>query len=244
MALRLAKEVVQSIYDNKMVPGQRYLSESDALRRLGAARGTYREALRFLEIQGVLETRAGPGGGPEIRRPGWPQLASTIALLLQFAEAPLRVILEARIALEPGVAKIAAARATDDDIVTMTRDLDAIEAALGDYRDFAPAYLRYWNDFAESTHNAFLSLLSPALRAIVNTARAVPNEPYRVYLLERLRTIHAAVAAHDETAASAAVAALEEEFLHRLMSGYPRHFDRVVAWSDIDADLDVDPSVR
>jgi GntR family transcriptional repressor for pyruvate dehydrogenase complex len=243
VALRLAKEVVQSIYDNKLVPGQRYLSESEALQRLGASRGTYREALRFLEIQGILEIRAGPGGGPEIRRPSWPQLSSTIALLLQFAEAPLRVILEARIVLEPGVAKMAAANATDGDIATMARDLDAIEDGLGDYRKFAPAYLRYWNDLAESTHNAFLSLLSPALRAIVNTARAVPNEPYRVHLLERLRAIHAAVAAHDQATAATTVAALEEEFLRRLMTGYPRHFDRVVAWSDIDADLGVDPSV-
>jgi len=244
VALRLAKEIVQSIYDNKMVPGQRYLSESEALQRLGAARGTYREALRFLEIQGVIETRAGPGGGPEIRRPGWPQLASTIALLLQFADAPLRVILEARIVLEPGVAKMSAARATGEDIAAMALDLDAVEAGIGNYRDFADAYLRFWNHLAESTHNALLSLLSPSLRAIVNTSLVVPNEPYRLYLLEKLRAIHAAVAAHDEVAAAETVAALEQEFLHRLMSGYPRRFDRVIAWSDISNDLEVDPSLR
>ena len=244
VALRLAKEIVQSIYDNKMVPGQRYLSESEALQRLGAARGTYREALRFLEIQGVIETRAGPGGGPEIRRPGWPQLASTIALLLQFADAPLRVILEARIVLEPGVAKMSAARATGEDIAAMAHDLDAVEAGIGNYRDFADAYLRFWNHLAESTHNALLSLLSPSLRAIVNTSLVVPNEPYRLYLLEKLRAIHAAVAAHDEVAAAETVAALEQEFLHRLMSGYPRRFDRVIAWSDISNDLEVDPSLR
>jgi GntR family transcriptional repressor for pyruvate dehydrogenase complex len=111
-AMRLAQEIVATIYESKMQPGDRYLSEADALQHHRVARGTYREALRFLEIQGVVNIRAGPGGGPEIRRPGWPQLASTIALLLQFADAPMREVLEARTAIEPGVARMAAMYAT------------------------------------------------------------------------------------------------------------------------------------
>ena len=107
-AMRLAQEIVATIYESKMQPGDRYLSEADALQHHRVARGTYREALRFLEIQGVVNIRAGPGGGPEIRRPGWPQLASTVALLLQFADAPMREVLEARTAIEPGVARMAA----------------------------------------------------------------------------------------------------------------------------------------
>ena len=106
-----------------MQPGDRYLSEADALQHHRVARGTYREGLRFLEIQGVVNIRAGPGGGPEIRRPGWPQLASTIALLLQFADAPMREVLEARTAIEPGVARMAALYATAQDIEVMADDL-------------------------------------------------------------------------------------------------------------------------
>ena len=236
-ALRLAKEIVATIYENRMRPGDRYLAESDALERLGVSRGSYREALRFLEIQGVVSVRAGPGGGPEIRRPGWPQLASTIALLLQFAEAPLRVVLDARIALEPGIARMAAERATDADIGDLARDLAEIEAEIGNYRKFQAAYLSFWDHFAAATHNPFLALLSPALRAIVNSAGAVPNETYRVTLVERLRAIHCALADHDEGRAAAALSALELEFLDRLTSGYPRRFDRIVAWADLDVDV-------
>jgi DNA-binding FadR family transcriptional regulator len=177
--------------------------------------------------------RSGPGGGPEISQPGWPNLASTIALLLQFAEAPLRELLEARKAIEPGMAEMAALNATDDEIDAMALDLVTIEMEIGNYRKFSNAYLAYWRDLARSSHNALLAFLSPALRAIVNSAGFVPNEPYRLEVLARLRTIHNAVAAHDAPAAWTAMRDLEVEFCRRLAEGYPRQIDRVIAWSDL-----------
>lgn len=239
-ALRLAKEIVGAMYEGRMQPGQRYLPEGEALARLGVARASYREALRFLEIQGVVRVRAGPGGGPEIQRPGWPQLASTIALLLQFAEASLRVVLDARTVLEPGVARMAAARATVEDVATLAGDLAAMEAHVGHFRRFQTAYLSFWDHLAQSTHNPLLALLSPALRAIVNSAGFVPNEPYRLVLLAHLREVHEAVARHDEEGAAAVMTAIELEFLDRLTTGYPRQVERVVAWSDLDVEWQAD----
>jgi GntR family transcriptional repressor for pyruvate dehydrogenase complex len=140
------------------------------------------------------------------------------------------------------VARMAALHATRDDVQAMASDLDEVEDQIGNYRRFSRAYLQYWNHLAESTHNAFLMFVSPALRAIVNSAGFVPNEPYRVETLGRLRAIHEAVEAHDADLAAARMNALELEFYDRLTTGYPRQMDRVVAWSDLDlvADLDLD----
>jgi GntR family transcriptional regulator, transcriptional repressor for pyruvate dehydrogenase complex len=237
-AMRLAQEIVAELYEQRMRPGDRYLSEAEALQRHHVARSTYREALRFLEIQGVVNIRAGPGGGPEICRPGWLQLASTVALLLQFSDAPLREVLEARKAIEPGVARMAAEQATEADIKAMAEALVAMEAEIGNYRRFSSAYRQFWDRLAESTHNAFLASLSPALRAIVNSGGFVPNEPYRLVLVGRLRAIHDAVSHHDGEAAAASMAVLEDEFLARLVAGYPRQVERPVAWSDLDVDPD------
>src|SRR6185369_14957329 len=166
-----------------MRPGDRYFSEADALRRHGVARGTLREALRFLEMQGVITVRAGPGGGSMVGRPGWPNLASMLALLLQFDQAPLKHVLEARKVIEPGIAELAARNATPEEVQAMAADLDAIEANLGDFRRFAEFYHRFWCAFAASTHNSVLALLSPALRALINSTGFAPNEVYRTELL-------------------------------------------------------------
>jgi GntR family transcriptional regulator, transcriptional repressor for pyruvate dehydrogenase complex len=226
--------MVETMYEQGMRPGDRYLPEAEAIRHHKVGRGTYREALRFLENQGVIVMRSGPSGGPEISQPGWPHLASTIALLLQFADAPLRSLLDARIAIEPGLAELAAAHATEDEIAAMALDLLAIEVEIGNYRKYSAAYLAYWRDLAVSSHNPLMAFLSPALRSIVNSAGFVPNELYRAETLGRLKGIHEAVAAHDRAAARSRMRDLEVEFQRRLTEGYPRQIDRVIAWSDLD----------
>jgi GntR family transcriptional regulator, transcriptional repressor for pyruvate dehydrogenase complex len=237
-SMRLARAIVQAIYDEGMRPGDRYVSEAEGIRKHQVGRGTYREALRFLELQGVLVVRAGPGGGPEITEPTWRDLASAIALRMQFAEAPLRSILEARLAIEPGMAELAARNATDDEITAMALDLVVMEATVGDFKLWSPAYNAYWQTLAESCHNPLLASLSPALRAIVNSGGFVPNEPYRVEILHRLQAIHEAVAAHDPDAARTAMLDLDLAFEHRLSQHYPRQFDRVVCWPEVAAAID------
>jgi GntR family transcriptional regulator, transcriptional repressor for pyruvate dehydrogenase complex len=234
----VARGIVQTMYEEQMKPGERYLSEADGIRRHQVGRGTYREALRFLEHLGVIVMRSGAGGGPEIAEPSWPHLASAIALLLQFADAPLRTLLEARVAIEPGMAELAATSATDAEVAQMAADLDALAVSLGAYREFSQAYLRYWGHLSASTHNALLSSLSPAMRAIVNSAGFAPNEPYREVILGRLRGIHAAVAAHDGAEAFERMRDLELEYRRRLVEGYPRQVDRVISWSELLYSLD------
>ncbi|MDA0644112.1 MULTISPECIES: FadR/GntR family transcriptional regulator [Nonomuraea] len=233
LSLEVARQIVETMRDSGMGPGDRYLPEAEAMRRHGVGRGTYREALRFLEHQGLIVMRPGPNGGPEIVQPGWPNLASTVALLLQFAGAPLSSVLDARVMIEPGLAELAARNATDEELAAMAGDLDAIERGLGSYRAFSAAYESYWRHLAESCHNELFAFLSPALRAIVNSAGFVPDERYRAQVLGRLRTVHAAVAARDAQAARDAMRELEEEFGRRLREGYPRQIAQVIDWSDV-----------
>jgi GntR family transcriptional regulator, transcriptional repressor for pyruvate dehydrogenase complex len=242
-SLQLARAIVQAIYDEGMKPGDRYLSEAEAIRYHQVGRGTYREALRFLELHGVFVMRSGPAGGPEISRPTWRDLASTIALLMQFAAAPLRAILEARVVIEPGMVALAAVHATDDEVEEMARTLAALEADIGVYRVWRPAYDRYWRLLAEASHNPLLASLSPALRTIVNSGGFVPDEPYRVETVGRLRAVHAAVVARDPEAARRAMLELDLAFERRLTEGYPRQMDRVVCWPEVAAadDADGDP---
>lgn len=232
-SLSLAREMVQAIYDGGMKPGDRYLSEAEGLRRHKVGRGTYREALRFLELQGVIVMRSGPTGGAEIGQPDWRNLASTVALLMQFADAPLGAILQARVAIEPGMAELAALQATDDEIEDMAAKLVVVEVEVGRFPKWSAAYNSYWRALAESSHNPLLASLSPALRAIVNSGGFVPNEPYRIETLERLRRVHAAIAAHDPEAARRAMLDLELEFQRRLAEGYPRQLEQVVCWSEV-----------
>jgi DNA-binding FadR family transcriptional regulator len=237
-SLQLACDMVQAMYDAGMKPGDRYLSEAEGIRVHGVSRGTYREALRFLEHQGVIVLRSGPSGGVEISRPDSRHLASTIALLMQFADAPLRSILEARIAIDPGTAELAAEHASSAEIDALAAELVVMDANLGHYPTWNVAYNAFWHGLAASSHNPLLAGLGPALRSIVNSGGFVPDERYRADTVTRLRRLYDAVAAHHPAEARAAMLAIDKAFDERLAEGYPQQYDRVVCWPEIAAALE------
>lgn len=232
-AARVAQEIVHTIYEERLSPGDRYLSEVDALARHGVSRATFREALRFLEFQGVVRVRAGPGGGAIVQKPDWPNLTSTFALLLQFADAPLSEVMAARTALEPAMAALAATHATPDQIQTIAALLQRAEASIADPAAFTAAYRAFWAAIAAATGNAVTAMLWPALRALVDSGGFVPNERYRQTLTQRMGQLFDAVSKRDAAAAQELVAKLDQEFSDRLAKNYPQRISRSLAWSDV-----------
>ncbi len=228
---QVAHAIVDAVLDSDR---SRYLSEADALYELGVGRGTYREALRFLERLGVVEVRSGPGGGPARRVPDADDVASVLALWMEASDASLRTVLQARAVIEPGIARLAAEHATADQVDAMADALRGVERGLGDIATFAAEYRRYWDLLAEAAANALLSLLGPALRTIVNSGGFAPDEVYRARILDHLREIHAAIAARRPADAEAATRTLDEEFARRLETGYPRQIERPVPWRRVD----------
>lgn len=231
-ALKVAREIVRHIHEERIPAGQKYLSEADALDRYRVARGTLREALRYLQLQGVLVIRTGPNGGHFVANPNWENLASTIALLLQFSEATIESLIESRIAIEPGMAALAAQRATPQDIDELDGLLDDMKANLGDYDAYYQLYLEFWDQMALTARNALFLFLLPALRRITWTAGIRPNEAQREAALSGLRTIRDAIAANDASGAAKALRGLEMAYLAAMRTQYPREIAKRVVWHD------------
>lgn len=236
-AERLARDIARSIYDAGMTAGDKYYSEAEAIEKHGVARGTLREALRYLQIQGVIDIKPGPRGGHFVARPGWQNLASTLALLLQFAGASTELLIEARGAIEPGMASIAAAKATKADIARLDAALDAMDRDVGDYEAYYRAYMEFWNCLAGATKNPVFVFLSPALRRITRAAGVVPNEVRRAVVARRARAVRDAVAARDEKRAFDAMVEIEESYRKSFGTEYPAQSKRVISWADVAEDL-------
>ena len=93
-AVRVARKLVSQIRRGRLRPGTQLDSEHRMVEEFGVARATVREALRFLELQGALRIKAGPGGGPVVSVPGADHLASVLSLHLQFADASFRSVVD------------------------------------------------------------------------------------------------------------------------------------------------------
>ena len=115
----LSDHVVERLRDEitsgRWPVGQRIPPETELMAALGVARGTLREGLRALQYTGMLEIRRGDGTFVRAR--------SELPGALARSGAELSHMLEARAALEPVLARLAAERATPDDIARIAEAL-------------------------------------------------------------------------------------------------------------------------
>lgn len=167
-ALVLAREIVDDIETNAQGPGDRLPREEEMLARYDVARATLREALRFLELQGVIHLQLGRGGGPVVARPKTADFASSMALILQFMDTDLKSLLDLREAIAPAVAERAAENATAADLAAIEDCLAQLERDI-DASEFEETNRRFHDLLGWASGNPTFGLLTSALHLLTRS---------------------------------------------------------------------------
>ncbi len=162
-AIRIARKLASEIRGRRLGPGTKLDAEHRMVEDLGVARATVREALRFLELQGALRIKAGPGGGPVVSVPGAEHLASVLSLHLQFAGASFRSVVDARCSIYPVLAAEAAERASREDVLALQGSIARMHAGVADPDLFTDEARRFMSLVATASRNPVLALLVDAL---------------------------------------------------------------------------------
>lgn len=176
---RLYQGVVEQIGDlvrqGILKPGDRLLPERDLAEQLGVSRSSLREAMRALELQGLVISR--PGSGTFISTESSPTMVDKIVEYLTDGQNGTQDAFEMRRMLEPQIASLAAHRATDNDIVHLENIISQQEEqiALGDTGTDSNADFHF--ALAESTHN---SALIKVAGAIVDILKQSADQPLQV----------------------------------------------------------------
>ncbi|MBW2316060.1 MAG: FadR family transcriptional regulator [Deltaproteobacteria bacterium] len=178
-AVRIARKIVSEIRRGRLRPGTQLVSEHRMVDEFGVSRATVREALRFLELQGALRIKAGPGGGPVVSVPGADHLASVLSLHLQFVDASFRSVVDARRSIYPVLAAQAAENATREDVTTLQESLSRMNAGVHDPDSFRDEARRFMSLLATASGNRVLALLVDALHRMSGEAGALWDEKQR-----------------------------------------------------------------
>jgi GntR family transcriptional repressor for pyruvate dehydrogenase complex len=129
-----AEAIRQYIVQNRLRPGDPLPPERQIQQQLGISRASVREALRTLQMLGLVEARRGKGLFVKEfdLRPMFHALTSTLELIDGIAFGHL---VDVRKALELELAEVAAQRRTADDISSLATSLGAMRQALaaGDF---------------------------------------------------------------------------------------------------------------
>ncbi len=160
---RLYEEIVEQIKrlltDGNLKPGDRLLPERDMAEQFQVSRASVREAIRTLEMLGIIDIR--PGEGTFIRDTDTDDIIRPLAMFLAVERSSLLDMFEMRRIFETATAGLAAQRASEEELdqieamlENMRERLNVQDPAKGEEFDAAFHYA-----VAEATHNSLLTKL-------------------------------------------------------------------------------------
>lgn len=226
----VAREIVQQIGADGAGPGTQLPSEAQMLEQYQVGRGSLREALRILEVHGLITLKPGPGGGPVVSGVHTADFGRMATLYFQAGRMTVRELTEARLVMEPVMARLAAERRDHE------RLDELVEVAESIVLDDDTTYLSTSDEFhrlvAEMSRNQILFLFSHALEDVFRDRTQSMPLPRRHR--KQVKDAHVAVArAIVEGRADDAEREMREHmqsYLTFLERHHPGVMDEVVTW--------------
>lgn len=123
MAEEVADRIRGMVLEGAFPPTQPLPAERDLAERFGVSRGAIRDALRILEMVGLIETRHGQGTFPQ--ELSVDRLVAPLASVMSYRPDMQDELLDVRRMFEPAVAQVAATRATEEDFADLERVIEA-----------------------------------------------------------------------------------------------------------------------
>jgi GntR family transcriptional repressor for pyruvate dehydrogenase complex len=111
----IALQVEHAILQRRLRRGDKLSSERDLAVEFGVSRVVVREALRTLQVKGLLEVRKGATGGYFVKHADSEVLREGLRTMVIMGDCTVAHLAELRLAMEPEVARMAAVRATAAD---------------------------------------------------------------------------------------------------------------------------------
>lgn len=120
---KIIRQIRDSISSGQLKPGDRLPSERKLSDKLGVGRTHLRDALRKLEVYGIVKTL--PQNGTIVSGLGLPALEGLISGMLDLESNDFKSLVETRVILETNIVKLAAQNRSENDILEIEKALDA-----------------------------------------------------------------------------------------------------------------------
>ena len=197
LAASAFEQLIANVVHGKWKAGERLPPERELCQQLGIARTTLREALKAMELVGMLESRIGEGTfvcprSEFLSRP----------LLWAFTgtdHAELADLLEARVFMERDLAGLAAERGTPEEFARIENTISRMAGNIAAGESVTDADMAFHLAVAQAAHNEVLSNAAQLIRSVMKywihlklTMTAVPE-----MAIERHKLIFAAIQSRD-----------------------------------------------
>ncbi len=201
---RLFEEVAQSlkraIFSGVYPIGERLPSENELTRIFGVSRPVVREAIRYLEITGLLTIRQGATGGAFVSGINSRVLKDNLKDLLILRQVSVEQLTEVRMLVDPAIARSAALRAQPDDLEKIAQCLKFSEE-MDPATQFAATVKNnalFHRLLGQASYNLFFAIIEDVIMDVtVEFILTVKREHEVLHDPDEHRNIFRAVADHD-----------------------------------------------
>jgi DNA-binding FadR family transcriptional regulator len=177
---RISEEIVAQvsglIRSGRLRPGDRLPPERDLAQHFGVSRVTVRDALRVLEVRGLVEIRMGARGGAFVTVPSTELMSEGLHNLLTMFALSAEEVVEARLIMELGIVDLALTHATDADIAGLRELCDRSQDAVGRGRYDTELSTEFHARLAAAAHNEAVTMLSESFRGPLRLAMVRARE--------------------------------------------------------------------
>lgn len=171
---QVAQRLLTMIRSGLLKPGQQLPPERELAAMLGVGRPAVREAIRGLALLGLLRIRQGEGtfvGKLDMR-----ELLEPLELIIDLNAGTLDALFDARLAIETGVAALAATRMADEELERLSRNVEDEARLVSDPEAFSAADVAFHEAIIEACDNPFLQSIAGSLYLLGKKSRKITSQ--------------------------------------------------------------------
>jgi DNA-binding FadR family transcriptional regulator len=233
IAESVARQILRDIKDQGLEAGSMLPSESAMLERFEIGRGSLREALRILEVNGLVIIKTGPGGGPIVAAHDPRNFGQMSTLHLQSIGATYRELLDARLEYETLLARKAAEQPGGEAGAAVRAAMDASMQPTPDDLRYASVATSFHATVCAAAGNPVLALAANSIQSIwsVRVTSVLFSPEDRPHVFEQHEAITRAIEKHDARRAERLMREHMQHYVEYCEARYPARMDDVVDWS-------------
>jgi GntR family transcriptional repressor for pyruvate dehydrogenase complex len=207
--------------------------EATMVNELGVGKGSLREALRILEVNGLVVLKPGPRGGPVVAPFDPAHFGQMMTLHLQSLGTTYRQLLDSRVEYEAVLARKAAEREGGDAAAIMRAAMTGEPGIANDDTLYSAATGGFHSAVGLASGNPVLALAADAIYAIwsVRVTRVLYPPDQRDDVLRDHAAIAKAIEKRDPKRAERLMREHMERYKQYCEERYPARMDDLVDWS-------------
>lgn len=162
----IMKQIRDRIQSNELKPGQKLPSERALSEQMGVSRNTVREAIRMLEVSGLVTLKKGATGGAFLTDSNTAALSQNIRDGINLNQYDATDLMDVRLVLETYAVEQACLHAKDDEIDELAAIAGQSKAAEGSepsYERRLDLHMDFHRKLATFAHNRVLEVLTEPL---------------------------------------------------------------------------------